>query len=47
MKDHAPQLETNEIPKDKIGAVIGSGGKVIQEIQAETGAVITIDEEGG
>ncbi len=46
LKDHAPQLEVMIIPKDKIGAVIGSGGKVIQEIQAETGAVITIEEDG-
>ena len=37
------------IPKDMIGAVIGPGGKIIQGIQAETGAVISIDEveEGG
>ncbi len=46
LKDHAPQLEMMQIPKDKIGAVIGSGGKVIQEIQAETGATVTIEEEG-
>ena len=46
LKDHAPQLEVMIIPKDKIGAVIGSGGKVIQEIQAATEAVITIEEEG-
>ena len=46
MKDHAPRLEMMMIPKDKIGAVIGSGGKVIQEIQAATGAIITIEEEG-
>lgn len=44
LKDHAPRLEVMEIPKEKIGAVIGSGGKVIQEIQATTGATITIDE---
>ena len=46
LKDHAPQIEMMEIPKDKIGAVIGSGGKVIQEIQAQTGAIVTIEEEG-
>lgn len=46
LKDHAPQLEMMQIPKDKIGAVIGSGGKVIQEIQRETGAIVTIEEEG-
>jgi polyribonucleotide nucleotidyltransferase len=44
LKEHAPRLEVMEIPKDKIGAVIGSGGKVIQEIQNETGATVTIDE---
>jgi polyribonucleotide nucleotidyltransferase len=46
LKDHAPQIEVMIIPKDKIGACIGSGGKVIQEIQAETGAIITIEEDG-
>jgi len=35
-----------EIPKDMIGAVIGPGGKVIQEIQAETDTTISIEEEG-
>ncbi|MFY0644616.1 MAG: polyribonucleotide nucleotidyltransferase [Bacteroidia bacterium] len=44
LKEHAPRLEVMEIPKDKIGAVIGSGGKVIQEIQEMTGATVTIDE---
>ena len=44
LKDHAPRLEVMMIPKDKIGAVIGSGGKVIQEIQEMTGATVTIDE---
>lgn len=46
LKDHAPQIETMTIPKDKIGAVIGSGGKVIQDIQARTEAVVTIEEDG-
>jgi polyribonucleotide nucleotidyltransferase len=46
LKDHAPQIEVMIIPKDKIGACIGSGGKVIQQIQAETGAIITIEEDG-
>ena len=46
LKDHAPQIEMMQIPKYKIGAVIGSGGKVIQEIQRETGAIVTIEEEG-
>ena len=46
LKDHAPQIEVMIIPKDKIGACIGSGGKVIKQIQAETGAIITIEEDG-
>lgn len=46
LKDHAPQIEVMTIPKDKIGAVIGSGGKVIQEIQQETDAIVTIEEDG-
>ncbi|MDG1045913.1 MAG: polyribonucleotide nucleotidyltransferase [Bacteroidia bacterium] len=46
LKDHAPQIEVMTIPKDKIGAVIGSGGKVIQEIQQETDATVTIEEDG-
>jgi polyribonucleotide nucleotidyltransferase len=36
-----------EIPKEFIGAVIGPGGKIIQGMQEETGATITIDEEDG
>ncbi len=49
IKPHAPRIITMMIPKDMIGAVIGPGGKIIQGIQAETGAVISIDEveEGG
>jgi polyribonucleotide nucleotidyltransferase len=43
-KPHTPRIERIEIPKDLIGAVIGPGGKVIQEIQAETNSTITIDE---
>ncbi|MBP6311864.1 MAG: polyribonucleotide nucleotidyltransferase [Flavobacteriales bacterium] len=46
-KDHAPRIITIEIPKESIGAVIGPGGRVIQEIQAETGAHISIDEVDG
>ena len=46
LKDHAPQIEVMTIPKDKIGAVIGSGGKVIKEIQQETDAIVTIEEDG-
>jgi len=44
LKPHAPRIEVIEIPKDFIGAVIGPGGKIIQGIQEETGAVITIEE---
>lgn len=45
-KDHTPRIITMKIPKDMIGSVIGPGGKIIQEIQASTGAVITIEEDG-
>ena len=45
LKPHAPRIVTFYIPKDMIGAVIGPGGKIIQGIQAETGAVIAIDED--
>ncbi|MGI6047127.1 MAG: polyribonucleotide nucleotidyltransferase [Petrimonas sp.] len=44
LKPHAPRIEVIEIPKDFIGAVIGPGGKIIQGIQDETGAIITIEE---
>ena len=44
-KDYAPQIETMVIPKDLIGAVIGPGGKIIQEIQATTNTIIAITEE--
>ena len=49
LKPHAPRIVSFIIPKDMIGAVMGPGGKIIQGIQAETGAVISIDEveEGG
>ena len=45
LKPHAPRITTFYIPKDMIGAVIGPGGKIIQGIQAETGTVISIDED--
>ncbi|MBN4061770.1 MAG: polyribonucleotide nucleotidyltransferase [Flavobacteriales bacterium] len=45
-KPHAPRIVQITIPKDFIGAVIGPGGKVIQEIQATTGSTIIIEEEG-
>ena len=43
-KSHTPRIKSLIIPADKIGAVIGSGGKVIQELQAETNSEISIDE---
>lgn len=46
IKPHAPRIERMEIPSDKIGAIIGPGGKIIQGMQAETGTTITIEEEG-
>ncbi len=45
LKPHAPRITSFYIPKDMIGAVIGPGGKIIQGIQAETGAVVSIDED--
>lgn len=46
LKPHAPRIERLFIEKSFIGAVIGPGGKVVQEIQAETGTVISIEEVG-
>jgi polyribonucleotide nucleotidyltransferase len=43
---HAPRIETMQIAKDKIREVIGTGGKVIREIVATTGAKVDIDDEG-
>ncbi len=43
-KPHAPRIISIEIPNDTIGAVIGPGGKIIQEIQKSTNTVITITE---
>ncbi len=43
---HAPRIETMQIAKDKIRDVIGTGGKVIREIVAQTGAKVDIDDEG-
>ena len=45
-KPHTPRIQRIEIPKDMIGAVIGPGGKVIQEIQAQTNSTVTIEEVG-
>ena len=46
MSEHAPRIETMQINKEKIRDVIGTGGKVIREIVAETGAKVDIDDEG-
>ncbi len=46
-KPFVPRIQSFEIPKEFIGAVIGKGGETIQKIQAETGAVINIDEIDG
>lgn len=46
LKPHAPRMVVMRVPKEFIGAIIGPGGKIIQGIQAETGATITIEEVG-
>ncbi|VAV89784.1 Polyribonucleotide nucleotidyltransferase [hydrothermal vent metagenome] len=46
MSEHAPRIETMQINKEKIRDIIGTGGKVIREIVAETGAKVDIDDEG-
>lgn len=46
VKEHAPKIIAMEVPKESIGGIIGTGGKVIQRIQAETGTTVTIEEEG-
>ncbi|HEX4888490.1 MAG TPA: polyribonucleotide nucleotidyltransferase [Luteibaculaceae bacterium] len=43
-KEHAPRIVSFEVPKDTIGAIIGPGGKIIQEIQRETNTTIVIEE---
>ena len=47
LKPHVPRIEQMIIPKEFIGAVIGPGGKIIQGMQEDTGATITIDEVDG
>jgi polyribonucleotide nucleotidyltransferase len=47
LKPHAPRIEMLTIPKEMIGALIGPGGKVIQEIQRVTGATIIVEEING
>lgn len=46
VKPHAPKMEILEISKDFIGAVIGPGGKIIQQLQKDTDTVISIEEMG-
>ena len=47
MKPQVPRIVQLEIPKEFIGAVIGPGGKIIQQMQEDTGATITIEETDG
>ncbi|MAD49915.1 MAG: polyribonucleotide nucleotidyltransferase [Flavobacteriales bacterium] len=44
LKPHVPKIHVMYIPKDTIGAVIGPGGKIIQQLQADTDTIITIEE---
>jgi polyribonucleotide nucleotidyltransferase len=46
LKPHAPRIITVKIPVDKIGALIGPGGKNIRALQEETGATIDVQEDG-
>ena len=46
LKPHAPRILTVKIPVDKIGALIGPGGKNIRALQEETGATIDVQEDG-
>jgi len=46
LNEHAPKIETIQIPTDKIRDVIGSGGKVIRQIVEETGAKVDVNDEG-
>ena len=45
LKPTAPRIESFRVPNDSIGAIIGPGGKIIQQIQKDTGATITIVED--
>ena len=47
LKPHTPRIVQITIPKEMIGAIIGPGGKIIQEMQASTGATITVEEADG
>ncbi|WP_439636098.1 polyribonucleotide nucleotidyltransferase [Oceanicaulis sp.] len=46
LNEHAPKIETIQIPVDKIRDVIGSGGKVIRQIVEETGAKVDVNDDG-
>lgn len=46
LKPHVPRIQAIRVPVDKIGAIIGPGGKTIREIQEVTGARIDIDDDG-
>ena len=46
LSKYAPRIETIKIDPDKIGGIIGPGGKIIKGIQAETGAEINIEDDG-
>jgi polyribonucleotide nucleotidyltransferase len=46
LKEHAPRVVQLQIPREFIGAVIGPGGKIIQEMQRETNTIIVIEEKG-
>jgi polyribonucleotide nucleotidyltransferase len=46
LKPHAPRIEQIRIPKEMIGAIIGPGGKIIQDIQAKSNATIVVEEVG-
>ena len=46
LKPHAPRIETVKVPMDKIGAIIGPGGKNIRALQEETNTKIDIDDDG-
>lgn len=47
LKPHAPRIEIIKIDRDQIGAVIGPGGKIVQDIQKETGATLFLEEKDG
>ena len=47
LKPHAPRIVAFDVPKDMIGAIIGPGGKIIQDIQEKSGATVSIDEIDG